>query len=158
MNFERKAQIDSEQLSKLDYEIKYWTYSVWRIEAWLKGRESSESGYPLRPKTSGWEHPKTWHALKCEPNLQKTVVQQGVAEHLTHMVLQILVLELKKRKRKKLYIHRKLSERQTEIIGYYYLFIWHYWLTASVRKYGFSLNINCNTCIIFNIYPSKKVS
>ena len=28
VNFERKAQIDSEQLSKLDHEIKYWMYSV----------------------------------------------------------------------------------------------------------------------------------
>lgn len=57
----------SEQLSKLDYEIKYWTYSVWHRRARLKGSEYSESGYPVREEKGGWEHLEMWRTLKCEP-------------------------------------------------------------------------------------------
>lgn len=91
VNFERKAKIDSEQLSKYDYEIKYWIYSFWHIEARLKGSEYSESGYPLRGKTGGestYKHDALWNVSQYE----YSTVKQGVAGHLTHRTLQIVVL------------------------------------------------------------------
>lgn len=75
VNFERKARIDSEQPSKLDYEIKYWTYSVWRIEARLKGSKYNGSGYPLRGKTTE-KHDRLSYVSQFGDNR----VQQGVAE------------------------------------------------------------------------------
>lgn len=72
VNFERKAQIDGEQLSMLDGEIKYWTYSVWRTEARLKGSEHGESGYPLRGKTGGWEYLKNMTDFEMWANFKST--------------------------------------------------------------------------------------
>lgn len=70
VNFEGKAQIDGEQLSMLDGEIKYWTHSVWRTEARLKGSEHGESGYPLRGKTGGWEHLKNMTDFEMRANFK----------------------------------------------------------------------------------------
>lgn len=72
VNFEEKAQIDSEQLSTLDGEIKYWRYSLWRTEARLKGSEHGESGYPLRGETGGREHLKNMTHFEMRANFKTT--------------------------------------------------------------------------------------
>lgn len=75
----------SEQLSKLDYEIKYWTYSVWHRRARLKGSEYSESGYPVREEKGGWEHLEMWRIWNVS-QFQEDSVKEGVTKHLRHKI------------------------------------------------------------------------
>lgn len=81
LNFEQKAQLDGEQLSKLNYEIKYWTYSVWHIEGmaeskWLRLEEENT----LKPKQN-----TLWFVSQFgESKIQKsTTAQQNLSNLCT---------------------------------------------------------------------------
>lgn len=65
--WKKKAQIDRQ---RTDVQVRLWDkdigiYSVWRMEARLKGSEKPTVNQVTH--SDGWEHLKTWCTLKCEP-------------------------------------------------------------------------------------------